>query len=98
RVLDAPLAAGGVAPLYRCLDKFGTHYQSTLFQCESEGSTFESLLGYIYAADQGDGTVEIWRCISPAGRPIITTPRLGDCNAGGYIVQFSIGWAYPAEL
>src|SRR5262245_28515898 len=98
RVFEAPVSTAPVRPLYRCLDAYGTHYQSPLSQCESEGSTFESLLGYIYQEDQGDGTVEIWRCISPTGRPIISTPRLADCNGGGYIVQFSLGWAYPAEL
>jgi hypothetical protein len=98
RALEVPSATKPSLPLYRCIDKFGTHYQSTQFQCESEGSTFESLLGYIYANDPGDGARQIWRCISPSGRPIIATIDLANCTAGGFIVQFPVGWAYPASF
>jgi hypothetical protein len=85
-------------PIYRCLDAHGTHYQSTLFQCESEGSKQEGLLTYVYAEDPGDGAKQIWRCISPTGRPIIATLNLDDCKVGGFIVQFALGWAYPASI
>jgi hypothetical protein len=92
--------AGGTTrkttPLYRCLDAHGTHYQSPLFACESEGSRQEGLLGYVYTDDPGDGAKQIWRCISPSGRPIVATTNLADCNVGGYIVQMSLGWAYPS--
>jgi hypothetical protein len=85
-------------PLYRCIDAHGTHYTSNVFACESEGSKQDGLLGYAYANDPGDGAKQIWRCISPSGRPIIATLNLDICRNGGYIVQLSLGWAYPTNV
>jgi hypothetical protein len=98
RVLEVPAPVTATTPLYRCLDAHGTHYQSPLAACESEGSTFESLLGYVYKDDPGNGAQQVWRCIAPTGRPIISTVNLQDCSVGGFIVQFAVGWAYPASF
>jgi hypothetical protein len=97
RVLEKQDASKATRALYRCTDAHGTHYQTTNLKCESEGSTLEGLLGYIYADDPGDGARKLFRCISPTGRPIITTADpSSDCTIGGFIVQLVLGWAYPA--
>jgi hypothetical protein len=98
QVLEKEDAQKNTRPLYRCVDKSGIHYQSTINNCEFEGSTFEGLLGYIYADDPGDGAHEVWRCSSPSLHTMVATAELGDCTLGGYTVQAVLGWAYPATF
>lgn len=98
RALETPSSSMASVPLYRCLDAHGTHYQSVLFACESEGSRLEGLLGYVYQDDPGDGAKELWRCIAPSGRPIITTIVPENCDNAGYIRQYKVGYGYPASF
>ena len=98
QVLAARPRDKAALPLYRCLDAFGTHYQSNRVECESPGSTLESLLGWVYAEDPRDGAaVQIFRCIGASGKPIVSTTELADCDP--FIVQdISLGWAYAPDF
>jgi hypothetical protein len=79
-------------PLYRCHDRFGTHFQSARFDCENAG-TFESLLGYVYPEDPHNGALPIMRCIGASGIPIVSTLLPADCAP--FIDQhITLGWAF----
>ena len=89
RVLDAPLP--NTRPLYRCVDSFGTHFQSNQVDCERAG-TNEGLLGYMFASDPKNGAKIVRRCIGAAGHPIVSTLRISDCAP--FIVQnIDLGFA-----
>lgn len=96
RVLESPSPSFASQPLYRCIDVNGTHFQSNDFNCEGAGRE-ESLLGYVYTADPGNGAQEIHRCIGASGSPIVSTTRDADCDP--FILQgISLGWALDASL
>ena len=96
RVFEAPPADEDTKPLYRCLDPQGTHFQSNDFLCEKAGK-LESLLGYVYVNDPGNGAKPISRCIGESGAPIVSTTRLADCDP--FIVQpVHLGFAFDASV
>lgn len=95
QTVGGALDAATQAPLFRCLwTANGHHFLSNDPACEGAG-TSDGPVGNVYKA-QVEGTLPIYRCLG-GGVDHLSTLFPQECVAGGFTVEGSQGFAFPAQ-